>query len=294
MVDPGIDNNYSLECAIMERNYKLANELLKHPLVAVDYISGSFVMYLIGNNCLCVAERILKSNDDNIIAIFKRTYFVDIMIKSHNDITYLAIKIGIFDVSELIDFYPEQKSKIKKYLRNFSVDDIYVCKPYELNLDPYEIFKRAIKSDDIDMAKSIINYPVSIKLGQIFPHLEYCKFGSKIKSVSSYIWNEILKEYDPDELFMELLYRDYDKKCMINLFDLIDYFDLEINYKHIWENNVCFMRKNMWSNIKRSRRINECEKFVGAITGIKIGNDYRKLIDDDKMLMLDDMIEGYY
>lgn len=292
-VDPGVDNNYQLKNAIKKGNYYKANELLKHPLVAIDNINRNFIMYLIKNNCLCVSERILRSNND-VIIIFKEMPIIDLLIECHNDVTYIAIKLGIFDVVQLINFYPEQKRKIKKYLRNFEMDDMYVCKPYEFNLESHQIFEEAIEYDDMDLAKSICNYPISIGIDRLFDHLKYSKFGCKTKSVSSYIWNEILKEYDPNKIVEEVLYRvyrGYDKKWVTNAFNLIYYFGLKINYAYVWK-ECCndFMRKIMWENMEQFCTVDECGKIISDIADEKLDNYHEGLSDDKKMAILNDYI----
>lgn len=285
MVDPGVDNNYPLKIAINKKKYEIANELLKHPLVTVDNITQKFVIYLISHNCLCVAERILRSHDDITMIIFKQLYIINLLIECHNDVTYLAIKLGIFDVVQLINYYPEQKRKIKKYLDHIVMDKIYVVTSYEYNLDPHQIFETAIKTHDMDLAKSIYSYPISMNIGQIFEYLKYSEFGCKTKSVSSYIWNEILSQYDPNELLIEVLYRG--KKWSRNAFDLIHYFDLKINYNYVWD-NCEYGRIFLWNDMKNNYEIYDCEQFIIYIGG-ELGDDYCELVDDNKMIWLDNL-----
>lgn len=229
-VDPGADDNHSIETAIIIiDNYYIGTELLKHPMVPVDgNITNEFIMYIIRYNCLCVAEKILRLGDDNIVAMFKRQSTIDFMIENHNDITYLAIKLGIFSVSKLINAHPEQKVEIKKYLREFKIDDTYVSKPYDSNLDPDEILRLAFEEDDVDLAKSIKNYPVSIH-GCYLMHL-LVKYTNH---VSKYIYNKVLVEYNPYKLLIgvsKVYHELFDK-----VFDIIaDWYALD--YEHLYDN----------------------------------------------------------
>lgn len=188
-VDPGVDNNYVIKISVSRNNILQVNELLKHPLVSITYITMRIVLEFINGNNLCAIEKILRSNN-NSISIFMRQNVIQHMIRMHNDIVYLAIKLGIFDVSELIN--PNQKRIIKKYLRNFKMDEIYVSKPYEFNLDPLQIFKIAIKNDDIDLAKTITNYSISIRICDLISFLEEYN-----NSVTNYIYEKVIIMYNP-------------------------------------------------------------------------------------------------
>jgi hypothetical protein len=198
-IDPGVSNNYPLKIA-MKNSLSIANELLKHPLVIINFISSYFVDYIIGFNCLCVAKKILRSDNKDAKALFKTPDAINLMINYHNDVTYLAIKLRIFDVSELINFWPEQEINIKKYSASLKIDKEYVYKPYEFNLDPIDIFKKSLEDDDIDLAKSIKNYPISINIDTL---LRYLHLHSSI--VTEYIYDEILIEYDPNALIVSAL-----------------------------------------------------------------------------------------
>ena len=193
MVDPGVDDNFPLKIAI-ENCYRIANELLKHPLVAVNNINLSFIEYLIEYNCLCVAERLLRCENNNIIRLFKKPEIINAMIEYHNDITYLAIKLGIFNKKKLLNIS-------NSYLANFKIDDTYVIKPYDQNLDPVQIYKKAIEYDDIDQVKSIRNYPISITPYFLLHYL--VKYGQICDTDSyKYVWNNILKKYNPTILLI--------------------------------------------------------------------------------------------
>ena len=229
-VDPGADNNYSIETAIdINEDYYTANELLKHPMVPVDYnIASEFIEYVILYNCLCVAEKILRLGDDDTVAMFKRQSMIDLMIECLNDITYLAIKLGIFGVSKLINAHPEQRVEIKKYLKEFKIDATYIPKPYDLNLDPDEILKLAFEEDDVDLAKSIKNYPVSIHGCYLMGLLD--KYTNH---VSKYIYNKVLVEYNQYEILIgvsKLYHELFDK-----VFDIIaDWHALD--YEYLYDN----------------------------------------------------------
>jgi hypothetical protein len=99
-IDPGIDDNYPLKAVINRHHYSMANELLKHPLVNIDYITVGFCEYLIENNKLCVAEKILRLGDNDTIKIFRKSImrFFDNEFDYHTDIIYLAIKLILIDI----------------------------------------------------------------------------------------------------------------------------------------------------------------------------------------------------
>ena len=91
-----------------------------------------------------------------------------------------------------------------------------------------------MKDNDINLAKSIKNYPLSIKIGQLFEHLSYSKFGNNDDvDVHAYIWNNVVKEYDPNRLLMEVSPRG--KKMIDNVFELIDHFCLNLNYDYAYD-----------------------------------------------------------
>lgn len=149
------------------------------------------------------------------------------MIENHNDITYLAIKLGIFNVGKLIAFYPKQKIKINEHLASIKIDDVYVSKPYEPIVDPHQIFKQAIKHNDIDMAKRIKNYPVSITEYYLLNNLR-----DYDNDVTNYIYNDILIKYDPNKLLVIV------SESFCELFERIfnavsDNFDLDCEYLYI-------------------------------------------------------------
>jgi hypothetical protein len=225
MVDPGVGNNYPLKIAMNGGNSEIINEVLKHPLVTVDYITSKFIDYAIHCNYVYVVEKILKLGDSNTISLFKRKKAIDLMIERHNDVTYLAIKLGIFNVSELINFYPKQKINIKKHLGRLKVDNVYISKPYEVYIDPDKIFKKSIKCDDIDSAKSIKNYPVSVPGGYLLVWLEQYD-----NSVSDYIYDEVISTYNPNDILPKIESNDIFKK----VFNIMVINDLDIDYEYVY------------------------------------------------------------
>jgi hypothetical protein len=141
-IDPGVDDNFALNDAINNEEYEMANELLKHPLVSVEHIDKYFIEHVITYNYLCVAKRLLQSENTQILSFFKK--YTDLAIECDNDVTYLAVKLGIItgDVSD------------KKYLDNLKIDKKYCMLPYELNLDPIQIIKLSFKEDNVELAKA--------------------------------------------------------------------------------------------------------------------------------------------
>jgi hypothetical protein len=197
MVDPGVDNNFCLKQAFKRGDYHMANELLKHPLVAVKGINLEFVCFVINHNCVCVAERMLRSGDNFIVSFFKERPAINSMISSCNDVTCLAIKLGIINLGEVLEVKLNKEKAIKNHLKNVKLDDPYVMKSYEDNLDPLQIYQIALESDDMDLAKSIKSYPISIS-----PHFLFsCLYGREDCEIYNYIWNTKIKEYDPIYFF---------------------------------------------------------------------------------------------
>jgi hypothetical protein len=199
MVDPGASNNCAFKLAVNYGYPRSTNEMIKHPLLPLNYITTRCIRCLIQYNYVCATEKVLRLGDDNIVAKFKKESMVDLMIEYHNDVTYLAIKLGIFNVSELIDFYPERKINIKKHLASIKLDKKYVNKPYELNLDSKQILQIALKDNDVDLAKSIKNYSVSICVEKLLSILD--KYDNDI---TDYICNEASATYDPNIILPEI------------------------------------------------------------------------------------------
>lgn len=203
------------------------NELLKHPLVPLTYITSRCIQCLIQYNFICSAEKVLRLGGNDIVAKFKKERMVDLIIEYHNDVIYLAIKLGIFNVSELIDYYPEQKINIKKNLASLKLDKEYVHKPYESNLDSKQILKIALKDNDVDLAKNIKNYSVSIHIEKLLEILE--KYDN---DVTNYICNEASVTYHPNILLPEIESYDIFKK----IFNTMVKNDTDIDCKYIYLN----------------------------------------------------------
>jgi hypothetical protein len=258
MVEPGADNNKSLRVAIVHHHYRIANELLKHPLVIVDHITSQFVNDLISSNWLCVSEKILRLGNNNIIDIFKRSSVIDLIIFYHNDVTYLAIKLGILSVDKLINHYPEKKITIKKYLAKFKLDDEYVHKPYEFNLDPENIFKIAIKSDDIDLAKSIKNYSISIGNSCLLNYLGGNGYEPISNTVSEYIYDYVITTYDPDYILRHAAYF----KLFEKIFKIITNNDLDFNCELLYRHQASNNKNIILKYIKAKYSAKDYKKFL--------------------------------
>jgi hypothetical protein len=262
MVDPGVDNNFCLKLALKDNLYGTTNRLLKHPLVSVTDINIHFACTIIRENFLCVAERLLRTDND-IVSLFKGDRCINVLLKVHNDITYLAIKLGILDVNALLQKYPIDKKRIKRYLRNFHLNEPYVMRPYIENLDPEQIYKMSLKNDDIDLAKSITCYPISIKPTVLFQYLE----GYDQGDVYNYVWNMIIKEYDPNLIFRNQ-YSVFSICCqngrISKLFKLVRN-DPRFNYGLIYENysnrNRKIMRELVMKNYGPKEYANFCKKY---------------------------------
>ena len=329
-VDPGVDDNIPLKIAMKTRQYHIANELLKHPLVRVNRISLDFVVYLIENNCLCVAEKIFNiANNNNIISFFKIPEIVDLLITSHNDVTYLALKMGIIKTTD---------REIKNNLKNYKINIPYIEKPYELQLDPVQIIKRAIKHNDMDLAKSIKNYPMSIKSFRLLCYLITYKdnneeSGEEIMqdvpfslTVCDFIWDNILKQYDPNNLLLETLRIDrnvaihralqildntefaYESNVILKMVEKYDtiLFDTvlekiddnpDIDYEYICNKNNKH-KKYMWNTIKGICSIDECKRFIEVLIDEDfipepLDEDFDDLSEDDQIDELDRVFDKF-
>jgi hypothetical protein len=268
LVDPGADDNYALKIALKNRwsyNHEIANELLKHPLVNMTNTTTDFVKVVIARNYLYTAERLLRSQDNSIIALFQRQDIIDEIINVHNDITYLAIKLGIIAIEKLLRKYPNDKKMIKKYLRNFHLDEPYALKPYHMNLDPEQIYKMSLEDNDIELATTIVSYPISIRPDILVGHLIECKTND----VCDYILNIVLKQYDPNSLFPRRLL----DKCNgpHNLFNTIfhtvkddprfDYEQIYVTCNGYWTKRA--VRKLILNNCSAKEYNQFCKKYGG-------------------------------
>jgi len=233
-VDPGVSDNFIFERAIEEfQHYQQANKLFKHPRVFVSGITMEFVVHIVKYNWLCAAEKILRLGDDQTTAMFRNQMMIDKMIKNHNDVTYLAIKLGVFDVSFLIRHYPDQKAKIKWHLRNLKIDDTYIYKSYEHNMDPFQVIRRAFRRNDVHLAKTIVNYPISIN-GYKLLHL-LCKYEN---DVSNYIYTDILIKYNPIDIIMAI--SKITRLCVVSVNILTKVFSIiadehDLNYDDLYD-----------------------------------------------------------
>jgi hypothetical protein len=113
------------------------------------------------------------------------------------------------------------------------MDIPYVNLPYEFNLDPKQICKLAFEEDDIDLAKKIKNYSISIRLNTIVKLLKkYKKTG-----VYNYVLNNKIKQYNPTDLILRtycLFYKESEKKLFKRIFNLVKN-DPKMDYKSIYK-----------------------------------------------------------
>lgn len=202
-VDPGIGNNLPLRISLKKGNFTIANELLKHPLVTVNF-NVKFLIYLIQYNCLYVAEKLLRTENSDVISIFKHTTFINNIITYHNDVTYLAIKLGILDVVQIIENNSSDKRKIEKYLENFKIDDEFILKSYEPDLDPNDVCALAFKNNDIELAKSIADYSISINVFFLLRCL-ICHRNDKNTDVYDYILNNKVKQFNSTRILYTII-----------------------------------------------------------------------------------------
>lgn len=198
LVDPGVDDNCPFRISLRGDSYEVANELLKHPSVRVDNaIDLDFIIYLIENNCVCSMEKILNSKIPVISYCFLLPEISDLLLKVNNNVTYLVINMQKITITN---------RKIKSNLKYYKPSKPYVEKPYELKLDPSQIIKQAIKQNDMELAKSIRNYPISIGTFELMCYLMTYKNNNNIddmdESVCDYIWENVLHQYDPNKLLL--------------------------------------------------------------------------------------------
>lgn len=167
-------------------------ELLRHPNVPVSNIDYGFVRFIIELNKVSVVEKIIATRYGKL---FKTPKAIELLCYRVNDVTALAIKLGIIELSQI----KKCKRKImKQYLNEHEFNHPYVSKPYHLNFDSVDILEMAIKNNDIDSAKSIKFYSISIHPYDLLEYLaEYAHLDN---DVCMYIWKHKLVEYDPVEL----------------------------------------------------------------------------------------------
>ena len=256
-IDPGVDDDLPLRTALKKKDYVSANELLKHPLVSV-YFTDKFIMYLIENNCLYVAERILRTENDNAISVFK--HVINNVISCHNDVTYLAIKLGIFDVDKLMEDFDSDKRKIKKYLANFKISDEFILKPYEPDLDPHDVCKLSFQNNDILLAESIVDYSISVDIF-FFLKCLIAHRNDKYTDVYNYILDEKIKQFDPTDLLYWLAYLAlWHKSDVDRVFEKILAIvkdNPKLKYKMVYDECV---RCNCQASLMRSAIKEKCSK----------------------------------
>jgi hypothetical protein len=266
-VDPGANNNYALKTAIKRNNRYVALELLKHPLVQIENINSELVCGIIEKYQVCVAERLLRSEDNNIISLFKQPHIIDMMIMTHNIVTYLAIKLDIFPVELLLETYPDEKSQIKKNLRKIIIEEPYTLKPYKLNLDPMDLLYIAYETEDLDTAKQIKDYSLTVEpmlFLSLLNHYSDTKIGN-------YMWKNIIKEYDPNcLLFCQIIlqHEHPEETEVIKLFDIIKD-DPKLDCENIYAKSRMLHDETLWAIctvtmqelIKKKNSTKDYEKF---------------------------------
>ena len=319
-VDPGTDSNAPLIIALQTGSYDIANELLKHPLVTIDEVdlNSIFICYLIEHNYACVAEKIFNLADKHTLNLFKTPLMTAILIESNNDITYIALKMGLIKTNNL---------KIKNNLKKYKLAP-YVNKPYELQLDPNEVIKRAIKHNDMNLAKSIINYSISIN-----PFLLFCYLiGYKdidlndTESVCDYIWNNVLQQYDPNELLItalkidrsmaihraslvldrvtftnnssavEMLNTKYDTPIAGRIIDIVSN-NPELDWDYVYDENDAD-RTEVWDTLKEMTDATQCKMFIEYLIdedliSQPLSRNFDELDEEDQFDELNDSFDKF-
>lgn len=246
-IDPGIDDNWALNIAINRECYDIANELLKHPLVSTMDSNNHFIRYIMEKNLLCVAKKILQPENSRIITCFKKYEYV--ALRCNNDVTYLAIKLGIIAGGNINRRFLEK------------MDTEYMVLPYELNLDPIQICKMAFKEGDIDLAKNIKNYSISIPSNTIVKFLIKYKYTD----VYDYVLNNRLKQYDPTKLIVSagyLIDMRLDKSLFKKILNVVKD-NPNINYETVYGySNSDIKRKYILKAVKLKYSEADYEIFV--------------------------------
>jgi hypothetical protein len=124
-------------------------------------------------------------------------------------------------------------------------------------LDPHQIFKLALKSDDIDLAKSIKNYPVALELSLLYYLGKY-----DANSVSDYIYNNIIITYDPTYILKHISSHKTFKK----IFKIIIDNDLDFNCEKIYRSQYDDDIKNeILDYMYDTYSVTDYEKFTKTI-----------------------------
>lgn len=254
-VDPCIGDNSLLEYAINKKHYLLANELLKHPSIPVQYVDVGFVMYLIKYNRSYVAEKIMRSDCRDV---FKKPDIISQIFSIPTDIIFLAIRFNVVDIHDL---HPDIQEVCTRYL-TYKFDD-YIPKAYRYNLDPLQIYINGLKYNDLDLLKSIKSYMLSIKCDMLLGYL--AAYSRKYEDIDSddnaynYVLDHVFEQYDPITLLREadkigLIYVVYNA---IKNNNLSDYDARQIRL--IYEESEKFTFKNMChkKNMMLSRKDTE-------------------------------------
>jgi hypothetical protein len=273
-----IGDDIPFKIAIKNEKYDIANELLKHYIVRTDNINIKFVKYLIKNNCLCSVEKILNNENKNIKSIFSDKEIINLIIESHNDITYLVINMGLIDLSEIKTagyYYSENEQllcksdlidEIKLHLKDYKIIKPYSEKPYELNLDPLQIYKKAMMENNIDLAKSIKNYPISISSVWLleyinsYGNISHSCDSDELVTVEDYVRDKF-EEYNLTELF--LANESYNIAD-----DILDKLESELNHEHIYNySKYNCVKEHMYDYIKENYDEEEYKEFYETNIG---------------------------
>lgn len=294
MIDPGVDDNFPLMTAINKNYYHIASKLLRHPLVGIDMIDLGFISYIVDCNHLYIAGKIFHSKNNDIISLFEHPVIIRKMISYGNDVTYLAVRMGIIDpgneeFEQRCMTTIENRQYLQYYIDNYS----YIEKPYSLVYDPCDIYEEAIMSNNIDLAKSIINYPVSVEmtclLGTLMIDENYYSndydssdddYG---ESVCDYIWNNIIIKYNPNDiLWVSSLYNIELIDSVLNIVKNHPKLEYEVVYDQCeirgdeFDFVENYLKELMWKKIRDTYSKKKYRKFLQCETEI-ISDDITKL-----------------
>src|SRR5437868_9880895 len=108
----------------------------------------------------------------------------------------------------------------------------YIQLQYEFSLDPIQIYKKAMKNNDIDAIKNI-NFPASITAEDLFGNLGYVENGTNNKkNIHAYVWDKIINKYD---MYKILILSSHNKGEVIDkVFNIISTFCIEVDYEYVY------------------------------------------------------------
>jgi len=123
-VDPSVENNFPIKIAKAYQHYPIVLELLKHPLVSINEIDLEAVKRVIKEDHVCIAERMFNEEPEHMWTFFKKKNIIRMTLEQNNNVTSLAIKVGmITEIPYGMNLESDVEKKVKKQIRKYKSRD---------------------------------------------------------------------------------------------------------------------------------------------------------------------------